>query len=61
MAHEFILAMKNNLKVRNISNATHVYPTFVLAVKRTTDKYYAEKLFSGWIPKVTRKLIRWFG
>ncbi|MDN3510176.1 MAG: mercuric reductase [Candidatus Jettenia sp.] len=61
IVHEFILAMKNNLRVRNIADAIHVYPTFALAVKRTTDKYYAKKLFSGWIPKVTRKLIRWFG
>lgn len=61
IVHEFILAMKSNLRVRNISETIHVYPTLAQAVKRTTDKYYAEKIFSGWVPKFTRKLIRWFG
>ena len=58
--HEFVLAMQNNLGVKSITNTIHVYPTLAQAVRRTTNKYYAEKIFSGWIPKVTKKLIRIF-
>jgi pyruvate/2-oxoglutarate dehydrogenase complex dihydrolipoamide dehydrogenase (E3) component len=59
--HEFVLAMQNNLGVGSITGTMHVYPTLSQVVRRTTNKYYAEKIFSGWIPKVTKKLIRWFG
>ncbi len=61
LLHEFVLAMQNNLGVGSITRTIHVYPTLSQAVRRTTNKYYAEKIFSGWIPKVTKKLIRWFG
>jgi pyruvate/2-oxoglutarate dehydrogenase complex dihydrolipoamide dehydrogenase (E3) component len=61
LLHEFVLAMQNNLGVGSITGTMHVYPTLSQAVRRTTNKYYAEKIFSGWIPKVTKKLIRWFG
>ena len=59
--HEFVLAMQNNLGVKSITNTIHAYPTLSQAIRRTTNKYYAEKIFSGWIPKVTKKLIRIFG
>jgi pyruvate/2-oxoglutarate dehydrogenase complex dihydrolipoamide dehydrogenase (E3) component len=61
LLHEFVLAMQNNLGVGSITGTIHVYPTLSQAVRRTTNKYYAEKIFSGWIPKVTKKMIRWFG
>lgn len=61
IVHEFVLAMQNNLGVKGITNTIHVYPTLSQAIRRTTNKYYAEKIFSGWIPKVTKKLIRIFG
>ncbi|MFQ5962738.1 MAG: dihydrolipoyl dehydrogenase family protein [Candidatus Scalinduaceae bacterium] len=61
LLHEFVLAIQNNLGVGSITGTIHVYPTLAQAVRRTTNKYYAEKIFSGWIPKVTKKLIRWFG
>ncbi|MGQ3685363.1 MAG: dihydrolipoyl dehydrogenase family protein [Candidatus Loosdrechtia sp.] len=58
--HEFVMAMQNNLGVGSITRTIHVYPTLAQAVRRTTNQYYAEKIFSGWIPKFTKKLIRWF-
>ncbi len=61
LLHEFVLTMQNNLGVRSITGTIHVYPTLSQAVRRTTNKYYAEKIFSGWVPKVTKRLIRWFG
>lgn len=61
IVHEFVLAMQNKLGVKGITNTIHVYPTLSQAIRRTTNKHYAEKIFSGWIPKVTKKLIRIFG
>ncbi len=61
IVHEFVLAMQNNLGVKSITNAIHAYPTLSQAVRRTTNKYYAEKIFSGWIPKFTKMLIRMIG
>lgn len=61
LLHEFVLAMQNKLSVRSITNTIHVYPTLSQAVRKTTNLYYAEKIFSGWVPKVTKKLIKWFG
>ncbi len=59
--HEFILAMKSNIRIGNISDTIHIYPTLAQAVKRATDRYYAEKIFTGWVPKLAKKMIRWFG
>ncbi|MFQ5687313.1 MAG: dihydrolipoyl dehydrogenase family protein [Candidatus Scalindua sp.] len=61
LLHEFVMAMQNDLGVGSITGTIHVYPTLSQAVRRTTNLYYAEKIFSGWVPNVTKKLIRWFG
>lgn len=57
---EFVLAMKKNLPITDISQTIHSYPTFSLALKRTTDKYYAETLFKGSFPKIAKFLIEKF-
>ncbi|HLG29137.1 MAG TPA: mercuric reductase, partial [Candidatus Brocadiales bacterium] len=49
LLHEFALAMQNNIGVKGITGTMHVYPTLSQAVRRTTNKYYAEKIFSGWV------------
>lgn len=54
LINEYIFAMKNNLPVQKISGTVHVYPTMGQIVKRGADQYYKEKLFSGWLPKVTK-------
>ncbi len=60
MVHEFILAMKNTIGIGNISGTIHIYPTLAQAVKRATDKYHAEKIFTGWVPRFAKKMIQWF-
>ena len=55
---EYTLAMKAGLPITKISQTIHAYPTISQAVKRAADQYYKEKLFSGWLPKFTRWLIR---
>ncbi|MBI3990883.1 MAG: FAD-dependent oxidoreductase [Candidatus Omnitrophica bacterium] len=58
LLHEYVLAMKEEIPITKISQTIHVYPTLSQGVKRACDQYYKEKLFSGWLPKVAKKLIR---
>ncbi|MBI4115186.1 MAG: dihydrolipoyl dehydrogenase [Candidatus Omnitrophica bacterium] len=58
LLHEFALAMKARIPITQISQTIHVYPTLSQAVKRSCDQYYREKLFSGWFPKLAKRLIR---
>lgn len=54
LLNEYTFAMKNKLPVQKISGTVHVYPTMGQIVKRGSDQYYKEKLFSGWLPKLSR-------
>jgi pyruvate/2-oxoglutarate dehydrogenase complex dihydrolipoamide dehydrogenase (E3) component len=58
LIHEYVLAMQANVPITKISRSIHVYPTVAQAVKRASDQYYKEKLFTGWFPKFARFLIR---
>jgi len=58
LLHELVLAMKARIPITQISQTIHVYPTLSQAVKRSCDLYYREKLFSGWFPKLAKRLIR---
>lgn len=58
LLHEFVLAMKARIPITQISQTIHVYPTLSQAVKRVCDQYYRKKLFSGWFPKLAKRLIR---
>lgn len=57
LLNEYTFAMKNKLPVQKISGTVHVYPTMGQIVKRGSDQYYKEKLFSGWLPKLSRSWI----
>ncbi len=59
LLHEFVLAMKAKVPITAISQTIHVYPTLSQAVKRAADQYYKQKLFSGWFPKLAKRLIRY--
>ena len=58
LLHEFVLAMKARIPITGISQTIHVYPTLAQSVKRACDQYYRQKLFTGWFPKIARRLIR---
>lgn len=58
LLHEYVLAMKANLKITSLSTTIHVYPTLSQGVKKAADQYYREKFFAGWFPKLARWLIR---
>lgn len=59
LLHEYVLAMKANLPITTISQTIHVYPTTSQAVKRACDQYYREKFFTGWFPRIAKRLIKW--
>jgi pyruvate/2-oxoglutarate dehydrogenase complex dihydrolipoamide dehydrogenase (E3) component len=54
LIHEYALAIRKGLKVGDISGMIHAYPTLALANKRVSDRYYAEKIFKGRIPKIVK-------
>lgn len=58
LLHEYAVAMKAGLKITALSTTIHAYPTLSQGVKKAADQYYREKLFSGWFPKLARRLIR---
>lgn len=58
LLHEYVVAMKAGLKITALSTTIHAYPTLSQGVKKAADQYYREKLFSGWFPKLARRLIR---
>lgn len=57
LLHEVVLAARARLPITRISQTIHVYPTLAQGVKRACDQYYRQKLFSGWFPKIARRLI----
>lgn len=58
LLHEYVLAMRMGIPVGEVARTIHVYPTLSMAGKRAADQYYVEKLFSGVLPKVARRIIR---
>lgn len=56
--HEYVLAKKMRLKVSDLSNSIHIYPTLAQVVKRTGDQYYLEMLNSGWFKFISRFMLK---
>ncbi len=56
--HEYALAVRKRLHVREIIDTIHVYPTLAQVNRRTAGRYYAEKLFT---PPFRKKMQRLFG
>lgn len=52
LIHEYALAIKKGLGVRDISGMIHAYPTLAQANKRVSDLYFAEVFFKGRIPSI---------
>lgn len=59
LIHEFVLAMNNGIKPSGISGTIHVYPTLSQSVKRATDEYFSDVIFSGWVPWIAKKYLNW--
>lgn len=54
-----VLAMKQKVPIRRISQTIHAYPTFVEVNRRAADHYYRKKLFEGRIGSLLRAWVRW--
>ncbi len=54
--HEFILAVKESMKVKDVSQMIHVYPTVSQANKKVLNKFMSEKYLTDF----TKKLARFF-
>ena len=57
---EVVFAKTHGHKIGDISNVIHPYPTHGAIVQQTADQYWRKKLFSGRIPTITKKYIKWF-
>jgi pyruvate/2-oxoglutarate dehydrogenase complex dihydrolipoamide dehydrogenase (E3) component len=53
---ELVLALKVGIKIQTLSQTIHTYPTLSEVVRRTADAYYREKLFSGRLPHILKKV-----
>ncbi len=56
---EIVFAKEHNHKIGDISTVIHPYPTKGAILNQAADLYWREKLFDGWLPKVSEKYIKW--
>ncbi|PTX64725.1 pyruvate/2-oxoglutarate dehydrogenase complex dihydrolipoamide dehydrogenase (E3) component [Melghirimyces profundicolus] len=57
---EVVFAARYGHKIGDLSQAVVPYPSRAAAVQQTADQYWRETLFSGWLPKLTKRYLRWF-
>ena len=56
---EIVFAKEHGHKIGDISTVIHPYPTKGAILNQAADMYWREKLFDGWLPKVSEKYIKW--
>ena len=56
--HEFVLAVRKKMHIKEVVDTVHVYPTLAQVNKRVAGRFYAEKLFT---PSFRKKMHRLFG
>ncbi len=56
--HEFVLAVRKKMRVREVVDTVHVYPTLAQVNKRAVGRFYARRLFT---PAFRKKMRRVFG
>jgi pyruvate/2-oxoglutarate dehydrogenase complex dihydrolipoamide dehydrogenase (E3) component len=49
IVQEFVLAMENNLSLRDIASAVPVYPTYAEVARRLADQHRASRLENGYV------------
>ena len=58
MISEYALAMRNGLRLSDIANTIHPYPTFLLGNRRAADQFVAKQLDSPLLAVLGRSLLR---
>ncbi len=56
---EIVFAKEHGHKIGDISTVIHPYPTKGAILNQAADLFWREKLFDGWLPKVSEKYIKW--
>ncbi len=55
---EFVQALKHNLKIQDLSDAIHVYPTYSTPVQRLAGNIAIEKFLNSFSGKLVRSFSR---
>ncbi len=58
LINEWALAISNNLKIKDIANSLHVYPTFGLANMQLAAEIETERVLQGFWGKLVRMMMR---
>ncbi|SDJ11442.1 dihydrolipoyl dehydrogenase family protein [Salimicrobium halophilum] len=56
-----VAVMTEGKTIRDLSGMVYPYPNHAAALESTASQYWRQKLFSGVVPAVTKKVIRWLG
>lgn len=55
-----VLAVEKGMKIGELSSMIYPYPNHTAAIERASNEYWRSKLFSGVVPSITEKYIKWF-
>ncbi|HET7231335.1 MAG TPA: mercuric reductase [Longimicrobium sp.] len=58
--HEAVLAVRQRLKLSDLSGMIHVYPTYPESLKRTADAYLRARFSGGLARRAADLAVRWF-
>jgi pyruvate/2-oxoglutarate dehydrogenase complex dihydrolipoamide dehydrogenase (E3) component len=58
MIHEWIVAMESGLKLKDLANAIHVYPTYSMANMQAAAHIRVEQVLSGVLGRIMRGFSR---
>ena len=58
MVHEWSVALDRGLKLQHLARSVHVYPTYSIANQQLTVQLTADRMLSGSLGKVIRRLAR---
>jgi len=59
MIHEWVVALDQGLKVDDLVNALHVYPTYSMAGMQAAAAIRVDRLLSGASGRLVRSMARW--
>ncbi|MBZ0185349.1 MAG: FAD-dependent oxidoreductase, partial [Candidatus Obscuribacterales bacterium] len=54
LIHEFALAMKHGLSIKDLGSLIHVYPTMSAAIRNVSNQYYQTVMKNSWQSKIVK-------
>ena len=61
MIHEWILALDQRLKIADLANSLHIYPTYSMGSLQLASQLRVDQLLTGTSGKILRSWSRMFG